>query len=359
VIFLKTYNKEELDKLINSGKYESFPFKPISRHRAISHLNNPRASEDDTLLILAFEEEKLAGYIGILPDYLFQNTQKIKVGWLSTIFVHPDFRGQRIAQQLLAEACNQYEDKILITEFTAEAEKMYVKSNRFEYLKPLEGYTYHYRFNLSKILPQKRVSWEKYTPLLKGLDSTMNFLLTPVFRLFRPKKNYSVNSNLDEESLNFIAKNKTNNSFNRNTVEISWIVNYPWVLNGNLNDDKYLFSSFSKEFKYIFIKIYDENNILSSLIMLTVRDQQAKLQYKFGDYDHKICAEIIHQYLIKNKINSLICYDEAINFHLKNKSALYKKVRIRKYQMTKYLGNLLGNNFRFEVSGGDGDCVFT
>jgi GNAT superfamily N-acetyltransferase len=359
VISLERYNKESLDKLINSHRFDSFSFKPISHHRAVSHIHNPRAADDDTLLILAIDGDKLAGYIGILPDFIFYRNQKTKIGWLSTLFVHPDFRGKRIAQQLLAEACSQYEDKILITEFTPEAESMYVKSNRFEYVKPLKGYTYHYRANLSKILPQKKTFWEKYTSLLKGLDSTINLFTTPVLRLFTSKKKYKVTNKPDAESLDFIAKNQLNNSFHRNTDEISWIVNYPWVLNSHLNDYKYLFSSFAKEFKYVFIKMYDEKDILSSLMMLTVRDQQAKLQYKFGDYDNKVCAEILHQFIIKNKINSLICYDETINFRLKKEPALYKKTRIRKYQMTKNLKVALGNDFRFEVFGGDGDCVFT
>lgn len=360
MISLQTYNKEQLKKLIDSDQFLSFPFKPISRHRALSHINNPRAAENDTLLILAFEDDKLAGYIGFLPDYFFHNDQKIKVSWLSTLFVHPDFRGKRIAQQLLSEACKQYNDKILITEFTPEAENMYVKSKTFDYVKPLQGFTYHYRFNLSKILPQKKASWQKYTSLLKGIDNVGNLLITPfIGSFFHSKKNYAVGNILDEESLNFINENKNLNSFRRNADELSWIVNYPWILNGNSNDEKYLFSSFAREFKYIFIKVYNEKNILSNLLVLTVRDQGAKLQYIFGNGDNELCAEIIHQYLIKNKLKSLICFDEGINPFLKNKSALYKKERTRKYLMNIKFKNSLSGNLNFEVSGGDADCIFT
>ncbi|MEF9477524.1 hypothetical protein OWR28_07190 [Chryseobacterium sp. 1B4] len=69
MITLKTYNRKELEDFISSGDFQQYDFLPVTRHRALSHIQNPKASAEDTLLILAFYDEKLVGYVGCFPDY--------------------------------------------------------------------------------------------------------------------------------------------------------------------------------------------------------------------------------------------------------------------------------------------------
>jgi hypothetical protein len=70
MIDLKTLNRKKLEEFISSGDYKKYDFLPITKHRAISHLRNPKANDEDILLILAFHNDQLAGYLGVFPIIL-------------------------------------------------------------------------------------------------------------------------------------------------------------------------------------------------------------------------------------------------------------------------------------------------
>lgn len=360
MISLKSYNKYQLEELINSDTFSEFPFCPITIHRAASHIKNPNANDTDSLLILAFEKDSLAGYIGVLPDHIHSKDHSTHMGWLSTLFVHPDFRGKKIAQKLLSKACDDYEGNIMITEFTLEAENMYLKSQLFEYKSPLNGRSYHYLSNLQKILPSKNKNWSKYKLGLKVFDSTLNLFVKLGNKTYRSSnENFEVVNNLDDEIKSFIEKNKNRNCFSRNTIEIDWIVNNPWILNrSNPIQDNYQFSAFEKKFEYVFIKVYQEK-ILTSILILSVRNTNAKLHFIFGDKNPSVCSSLLHEYIIQNNISNLISFEEEINVQLDRKNILVKKDRSRKFLMHKNLQKTLGESFVFDISAGDGDAIFT
>ncbi|MGC4129396.1 MAG: GNAT family N-acetyltransferase [Bergeyella sp.] len=363
MIVLKTYNKQDLETLIKSEEFSKFPFLPVSFHRAVSHTKNPRALENDTLLILAFEDEKLAGYIGVLPDDIFHQDKKFHIGWLSTLFVHPDFRGKKIAQKLLSKACEEYDNHILITEFTPEAENMYLKSGNFEYLNPLYGRTFYYRFNLKEILPAKKESYKKFQPLLRFTDFMGNAVLNLGYSVSSSDfKNVKITNKIDEETADFIRKNENHNSFSRNLEELSWFINYPWILHNSKKDSnekrEYLFSDYEPQFEYLILKIYDKD-VLTDILILSVRNSTLKLHYWFGNSNSEKCAEVLHRYILKNKIICFICFHEKINHYLDTKFSLYKKERIRKFFIHKELKHRLDSEgFVFQAAAGDGDCIF-
>lgn len=358
MITFKTYNKKQLEEFISSKKYLEYSFKPISSHRANSHLNNPRAMDFDTLLIMAFEEDKFAGYIGVLPDDIFHKGQPNHFGWLSTFFVHPDFRGKRIAQQLLFRACDEYDGRIMSTEYAPKTENMYLKSKFFEYQNPLKGKTFHYLFNLSKILPTKNRKLEKFVPFFKFIDFSANTFLKTTYKIFNSKtQNFVIANNLDNETIEFIEKQKKENSFNRKSKEIDWIVRNPWILKGE-KDKNYFFSDFEKDFKYIFIKIYQDKS-MKNLMMLSVRNSVAKLLFTLGESNSETCANYLYSFAIANNISSIISFDGSINQNLEKRFFIFKKERLRKFFMHKELIKILGENFKFDAGAEDGDAVFT
>lgn len=362
MISLQTYNKSQLKELVISERFRQFPFCPISVHRAQSHISNPAAGDEDTLLILAFEQQDLAGYIGILPDMINKEQQAVKTGWLSTIFVHPDYRGKKIAQQLLQKACDEYLGHIIITEFTPEAGNMYMKSNLFIPKESLQGRAYYFRSDLHKILPVKNKKWSNFKPALKILDDGINAYVKIMHRTSSHAfQKFEIIKSLDGESAIFISTNQTYNSFNRNTAEISWITGYPWILNRQPYEPAdYQFSAFDKKFEYVFIKIYT-GAVLSTVLMLSVRNGTAKLHFAFGSKgkDAGVSAQVLDAYIRKENISILISFDQEVNKHLDKIRTLYKKDRQRHFLMHKNLDQVLGNNFGFNVAAGDGDAVFT
>src|SRR5688572_14514979 len=136
---LREFTPAALAEFIRSEEYEKMPVVPISRHRAISQIRNPRVSETDVILVLAYVNGKMAGYLGVLADYIFLNNQKEKAGWLSCIWVDAEMRGQGIAGKLLNCALERWDNRILATEFTDTAKKIYDRSGQFQDLKVSEG----------------------------------------------------------------------------------------------------------------------------------------------------------------------------------------------------------------------------
>ncbi|WP_315058635.1 GNAT family N-acetyltransferase [Chryseobacterium indoltheticum] len=359
MIVLKSFNKIALFNFINSKEFNDLSFLPISYHRAISHINNPHVNNEDTILILAYYENKLAGYIGILADDMRVSNKFIKIGWLSTLFVHPDYRGKKIAQMLLKEACNSYKGNIIITEYTEEAKNMYERSNLFVIQKPLYGSSYHFLFNLSEILPKKNKNWNYVYPVLRLMDKIINGFLYSIRRNKSSEKHFLITEDLDCEIKEYIKRHDKLKIFNRNVEDINWITNYPWILNTNENkESNYQFSDFDKSFRYIFIKIYDANN-LDIVLMLTVRNGKATLQFIYGNKNNNKITEALIIFLSKFKITNIIIYDKEINQKLEKKYFIYVKERNRSFMMHKDLSAILPYNFIFDVLAGDGDPIFT
>ena len=172
---LREFTPKTLADFIQSEEYARMPVVPISRHRAWSHIRNPRVSEDDIILVLAMVEGKMAGYLGVLADYIYLNGQKEKAGWLSCMWVDPEVRGQGIAKKLLNQVLERWDNRILVTEFTPAAKGLYDRSGQFQDLKISEGLRCFLRFNFDELLPKKFPALAKIKSLLSLKNDMLNF----------------------------------------------------------------------------------------------------------------------------------------------------------------------------------------
>lgn len=351
----KTYNKAELAVLITSEKFKSFSFLPISVHRAVSQIKNPRARPEDTLLILALEDGALAGYIGILPDDIFPKGEKIHCGWLSTLFVSDDYRGKGVARQLLQKASECYSENILINEFTPEAEALYLKSKDYQYLPELPGKAFHQRFNLRHILPSKHMKWERFRPAISGLDGAVNSFINLFLK--GQAKTYEISKFADGEIEKFLKEKTDNGIFCRTPEDINWVAENPWVLPGN-KDSAYRFSDYDEEFQFIFFKLY-EGEKLSAVALISVRNAIARLQYIFGRKMPEIISNALYNYVAQHKLATLVLYDTETIKKLEERRWLFQKTRSRKYLIHKNFENKDAVIEHFTVSAGDGDSIFT
>lgn len=348
------FNAAQLKDFISSARYRSFGFLPISAHRALSQVKNPRAKADDVLLILALEEGRLAGYIGILPDDIFIEGVAVHCGWLSTIFVSESFRGKGLSSKLLNEAYNSYSGNIFMNEFTPEAEKLYLKSGKFNYVTPLQGTTFYSRFSFAGLSFFHKKKWQRIIPFLKITDTFFN-LIMDFPRFFNTKE--SPIFSYDKEVEEFIGRQKPRGSFLKSLNEIKWILENPWVLPGK-KDDKYRFSDFDDSFSYHFLKVYKDKK-LTAVIMLSERQKRARIHYVFGDTGAEGIPEVLCRFLRTKKIEALLSYEKEINTQLKKKFFLYKKERLRKFFISKDFQKKDKVIDSWMVFAGDGDSIFT
>lgn len=359
MIHLKTFNKKQLEIFISSGEFQSYDFLPITEHRAKSHIKNPKANDDQTLLILAFDDDQLAGYIGCLPDRFKINDQTINYAWLSTLFISNQFRGKKIAQTLLNKAFEEYHGNIAITEFTKEAESLYNKIGVFRYIKPKQGERSYFRTDLETIIPSRKEKTKPLQPVFRIADSVCNFFIS-IKNSFVKQSTFpfEILDTIDQESKHLISKFNSN----RTAQEINWAIENPWVLEGSKPDKRYLFSSYSKSFRYFWVKIYDEDKNLITGSLLMIRDGHLKIPYLFSEDDLKPFIDFLSYFIVENKVKMMTSYhpelNDKIHSHLSFPNIHQRSIE-RRYMFHQDFFDHLPKNFSPDFQDGDGDCLMT
>lgn len=359
MIHLKTLNKKELENFVSSRDFQKHDFLPITAYRAKSQIENPTANDDQILLVLAFDDDQLAGYLGCLPDNFDSNGEKFNYAWLSTLFISDKFRGKKIAQTLLNKVFEEYNGNIAITEFTKEAESLYKKIGVFKYIIPKTGKRYYFRTDFETIIPSKKQKTKHLQPLFKITDSITNsFISVKNSFLKKPNFHFEILDKIDSESEDFISKFKSN----RTTDEINWAIENPWVLEGKTKEKKYLFSSYSESFKYFWIKIYDNNRALKIGSLLMIRDNHLKIPYIFAESDVERLVDFLAYFIVENKVKMMTSYHTGLNLKINSHKIfpkIYQRNIERRYMFHTNLLNNLPENFNPNFQDGDGDCLMT
>ena len=359
MIELKTLNKHQLSLFIQSDIYATMPILPISKHRAISHIHNPRANDDDVLLILTYEDNNLLGYLGILPDDIYAYSGEIfHVGWLSCIWVSPMARGKGIAKKMVLKAYETYNHQILITNFTKEAGLLYHKLAIFENLPDMVGYRYYRKMCFAQILPSRFPNTKSLKFLFKLFDNAFNLFWTPFLKGKNkklkienafPSKDYLIRSNIFNVSV----------GFKRSEKEFKWIENYPWIKQVKTKSkeaNKYHFSSEEKQFESMLMQISKKDEVWG-YIKYIYRNGHLRIPYiLYSTKNDEIFANAITQLVLQKDASYITLFlpDEVkrkLNFRY-----LYKKPIKRQFKITTELNRKINAITIFD---GDGDASFT
>ena len=284
---IRTYNKAQLKELIESQTFAQMPVIPISTHRAVSHVHNPRAESEDTLMIIAYEDNVMIGYLGVLADKIYNTKgEAYKCGWLSCMWVNPILRGKGIAKQLLATALKNWDDQILVTEFTSEARGLYDRSGNFNDLRVNIGLRCYLRFNLHQVLPKKNEKYKAFSSILQWGDKIGNIPNSIRLSLFQPKISnvfsWEQVTEIDSSINSFIISLQEHSCERRSSEEINWILQNPWLVQSppTSESQRYHFSSVAEEFRNHCVKIKKGDKIVGYL-HFTIRDGHLKLPYAY------------------------------------------------------------------------------
>jgi GNAT superfamily N-acetyltransferase len=358
----RAYNKEQLLAYVKEEKYGSSKHVAISHHRAVSQYYNPRCRHDDIIMLMVWDHDHLVAYLGILPDDLYlHSSESIHIGWLSCLWVNPDYRGLGVAGKLLKMALDAYGNYIILTEYTAEAGRLYEKSGLFAKLKTLKGSRYYYRSCLAKILPQKHRFFSLIKPLLKFTDHFFNLIFDLRFsgrEIPTITAHFSRSNDIQKISNDISAFACQNSSFKRGFIEFEWILKYPWLIPESKDFDyqkKYFFSAIDPGFENLF---YQHNTETSSFAWMTLRNGHLKLVYNYhgtGDVD------LFEKIVLSGNTDMFSCYDSSVNqnFGTLRKKALFSKKIYRNYMVSKELYGKIPDPSVITIADGDGDCAFT
>ena len=362
---IRHYTVNTITEFITSEQFLALKHIPVTKHRAVSHTHNPRASGEDKILFVAYDNNEIAGYIGVLPDRMVHQDMTEKIGWLSCFWVDPGYRGKNISVSLFSGVMEAWDNKILITNMTPGTINFYLRTDLFRqplYKTGIRGYL---RFNLANILPPKSILFKKTVPFLKVLDFTGN-IMNSARLYFYPRYNVSKDlrveykNDITPEAKEFISGYNRQEFIKRGKPELEWILKYPWILEGNWGDHdsrRYYFSSVAKRFIYHCVQLFDASDRMVGFLILSVRNDHLTVPYYYGEQDRqKDIVKFLINYMRDLEVNMITIFHTELSETLKSLRSpfLFKKKILRPYLCPKVL-DITGLNFQ----DGDGDSVFT
>ncbi|MCB9363045.1 MAG: GNAT family N-acetyltransferase [Flavobacteriales bacterium] len=361
---IKTYTPPQLLEFINSEEFKHLDNYPITRHRALSHINNPRSSDTDKILYIAFEQNKIVGYRLIMVDSITIDNQTEKVGWYSCVWVHPQKRGASIAKKLVEISLKDWGNNIIFQGPVTASKNLYTSTNLFNevFITGLRAYS---RFDSNEVITSKKPSLKPFSFLFKIADGFMNLFIDSFSTSTSCPANVEVVNEIDDETIHFIEQHQNTNLFKRSKAEFNWIFNYPWVLASNTLDHvsaNYHFSSIAKDFRYLNIKFYNDNKEIAGFVTLQIRDKHLSVFNAYSDESQtSTIINYIYHIIKKNKTSSFSIYNRnLIDYILNNPNPfIFKKSLKRGFYYSKNFEHYFKKNPQLSFEAGDGDMIFT
>lgn len=270
---VKTHTVSQLKKAIEQDSFwHQQNTIPITKYRAKAHVENPRASSTDLVLVTMHDQQNLIGYLGVLPDFIYINNKPVKWGWLTCWWSSQDYAGKGISQDLLQKIYDVYNGYIGCSEFTELGQRAAHKSGKLNAL----------------IIPGNIFAFE-HDHLIQWREKSSTFNHVKIEYI----------QDLDIETESFILKNRKEELNRRSLVELSWMLRYPWVLSAPLKDitsSKLFFSSVSNIFRFYAVKVYDKKDNMIGFFILKLRDKKLTIPYLYynPEYINLIAEVIIH-----------------------------------------------------------------
>jgi len=358
----------ELIEFTDSTLYKKNQHIPISKNRAISQYHNPRADKDDIALLLALDDtDAIVGYIGALPER-FAKYPTLKLAWNTGWWVDPK-KGKQAAMPLFFKLMYLWNNKLIFSDMPLHTQDIIFQLNQFTAQKKLKGYKYFIKLNLAHILPKRNKLFLWAKPFLFATDTISNTAIHAAHQLKLKLMNKAIFGEvtyidrIDKEAEEFINNVNKMELFRRETSEINWILEYPWLEEGTENNEskRYFFSLKTPIFKNFIVKVYDKSGNLTAVLFLNINNRTVKLPYVFAKKeDYSVVVSFLYHFLLQEKVCSFITYNatlvKAIN-EQRGRPFWLKKTIQRAFVVSNALVDYTDWNFDFQE--GNSDVVFT
>ena len=365
---IKTFTVADLKTELGSEDFWQTPKLPITKHRALSYCRNPRASEDDPVLLVAYQDNQVIGYLGILPDIIFADDRAYKLGWLTSWWVDPACATTGVGAILLFSALNAYDQYVGVSGSSGAARKALDASQKFMTLKSLRGLEIRLRLNATGHILRNLPAMKILRGVLKFYDWGMDEILN-VRNLIWQRHNdpfrglaFEYISAIDEQTGRFIQRHHRHDLTRKEKSDLSWIMNNPWILSAPLKDSvskRYYFSSRADRFLYLGVKVFANQTEMIGFFLLKVRDDRMSVLFSYCDRRHaaSITAAVFHQARAMG-VRTLSLFDEQLvaGFSALGLPCWSAKRKSRGFSLSKAFADIPLSDYR--LNGGDGDLAF-
>ncbi len=365
---IKKICKKDIPALLDDQSFWEQDFLAVSSHRLYSHYNNPYASDDDVVLLLAYIDDELVGYMGAYIDRIVLNNASHKIAWLSTWWVHPKTKGSGIGRDILNAMYEAQNGKIGISQFTPSAKRVYDKSGYFYDLKKSEGIKAVLKSHLAELVPVVKPNLRWASPILKIFDGSINAVYSLRQRvIFSNLRNRLKEITLeyldapDQECESLIKAMNNAHISPKNTEFFRWLSTYHWVVEAPLMEltkkERYEFSMYDYTFSIFLIKVVRGDKCIGFLV-LQKRDRTLKILYAYYDLKHpRTIADIVKLHCVRLHAKEVITYDGKLAAELKRSGIfLYTRKKVKHSIISKAfeIDDFSGITLNY----GDGDCSF-
>ncbi len=221
---------------------------PVSRRAARRRALNPEAAPDDAALILARAPNgRRVGYLGLFPGLTRTANGVEKVAWASTVFVERRWRSPNLTDGLIGLALARYEH-VTATGTVPLTAKILLRSGMHEVLA---DDSLRVRFSFF----DPRLIAAKMRRTAAPLHSTAG--REALARRLRPSAFTRTPTRLLNPLLLRLIEDQPARSFVRRGATIRWMVEHPWVIDSELQEDdrRYHFSVPGRPLTYHSVEI--------------------------------------------------------------------------------------------------------
>lgn len=316
---IKSYTAQQLKAELTKNDLWNQKYCPITRHRAISIIMNPRTLPGDHILIVGYMNGEVSGYIAVVPDELYAGDESVRLGWMGSWWSDPDPSNSMMAVRLLMKVYELYDGYVAGSEAALRADQIIRNSNRFKDFRFAEGYQYLLRFNMGYWIPRKFPWMRHIGSIIQFSDGLLNLVQNARLRLWKssnkPEPGLSfeyLTQILDEDTIEFIRTHSYSQLTRRNHEDINALIKYPDSLPTVLKDkskSNYYFSTRSERFLYRLYKILDNSQQIIAVVLICVDGDHLTVPYVFNikDAENIVLASVLH-HVIDMKINMLTTY---------------------------------------------------
>jgi hypothetical protein len=366
MVQIKAYTIADLRSRLELGPwFEGDPI-PITRERALSLINNPRAETSDVALMVAYDDDSVIGHLGIMTDLVFNGDQQYKIGWLTVWWANPDHKYTGTGLLLLMRAFGFYGGGLGASGFSEDAKRVYAATKKFKTIQELQGISAFVRMDLSHLLPKRLPVLAKVRTLLRCVDAAANCLVGVRQCLWRRKHALPAGCRLeyvpelDAEAGAFLERHQSNALSRRGDREINWIARYSWMACAPLNPPPpFRFATTAQSHRNFHLKVYDSSRHLVAVLHLSVIDDHLVIPCCCHNDQADLVARIIGHHLVALRLKRITTYRGELvgQFARLGFPWVFQVRRTRSWILSGPAAALATKTVA--TQDGDGDCAFT
>jgi len=339
---IKCYTSQQLKTELTKSDLWNQKYCPITRHRALSIIMNPRTLPGDTVMIVGYLNGEVSAYIAIVPDELYSGNKSVRLGWLGSWWSDQEPSNSMMAVRLLMKAYELYNGFVAGLEAAHRADQLIRNSNRFKDFRKAVGCQYLLRFNTGYWIPRKYPVMRHIGGMLRFADGVLNLVQNTRLRLW--KSLHKIKSGLsieyltqinDEDTIEFIRQHSFSQLTRRNHEDINAMIQYPTSLATILEDknkSKYFFSNTSERFLYLLYRILDSSQKITAVVLICVDGDHLTVPFVFNKKNtgSVVISSVLH-HVIDMKIDMFTTYSAGWIEQMKMLKipCVYKKKRYR------------------------------